>query len=180
MDVGLKQIFIDYQAYTYEGIYMKKIYSNLGVIVVSIATLAGCSVLAKLQIQKKQLADGSPVSVAINLYPTPSWNCTPAGVMQSYNWVQLQTEGAYSFKGDVGVLTDKALAYANQAHLKINYINLHIPNQQTLTTGAGPITSSTVVNQNAQATASYYLCQRINPEGKVGGVTNQDLSITAG
>ncbi len=161
-------------------IFMKKICRNLGVLVAAAAALTGCAVLAKLQVQKKQLADGSLVSVVINLPPTPDWNCTSAGVMQSYNWVQLQTEGAYTIKGDIGLLTDKALAYANQAHLKINYINLRIPNQQTFTTGAGPVTSSTVINQNAQATASYYLCQRINPEGKVGGVTSQDLSVTAG
>jgi hypothetical protein len=158
---------------------MKNIYSKLGLSIATAAILAGCSALAKMQIHHHQLADGSTVGVVINLPPTPNWGCTSAGAVQSYNWMEIQREGALSIKGGIGLLTDKALAYANQEHLKINYINLHLPNQQTVTTGTGRFTSSNVVNQSAQATASYYLCQRINPEGKVGGVTSQDLAVTA-
>lgn len=156
---------------------MKKQVISVLIIGASAVTLSACSTMAQLQLQKKQLSDGSVATIAHNLPPTADWGCKQIGTPQAYNWAMLKTQGQFNIKkGPYGMLADKAVGYANQQGLKPNYINLQIPNETTFT--AGYKRSSTSYNfSSAMAVASYYQCQRINPQNKIGWQKKTDTAI---
>jgi hypothetical protein len=134
--------------------------------------------LADAGVQKKQLADGQLVSVAINVAPTANWGCKKIGVSPAYNWAEIQTQGAFRLSGDVGLLTDKALEYANQQNLRANYINLQIPDGKTLTMAYGKFSSASNLAPQNQAFAFYYQCARINPEHKFSVQKSTDVGFS--
>lgn len=141
------------------------------IIAAALLTLNACSTtkdkIADAAMQKKQLADGSAVSIGTNLLPTAPWGCQEVGTRQSYSWSMLQAQGSFSFTGPQGMLTNKALNYANQNNLKTNYINLMIPSQF--------LVKGMTVNPAAKATATYYQCKLINPEKNFG--TSKEFSF---
>lgn len=147
-----------------------------GTILLSACSTVGNSItshLANAEMQKKQLANGNTVYIDYNLTPTQDWNCQQVGSPQSYNWALLKTEGQLHLTGPMGLLRDKALDYANQQNLNPNYINLYIPSTWGFETGNARKTNTTNLSPNAQAVATYYQCQLINPEHKLGVIKGQ-------
>jgi len=162
---------------------MKKIIANL-FLSGSFILLTGCatmntvqSKIADMQMQKKQLANGNTVYIDYNVPPTSEWNCKSIDTPQSYNWATLQMQGQFQLRGSHGLLMDKALAYANQQNLNINYINLQIPAENTFTTGSGNVTNSINLNPSAPAIAYYYRCQKINPRHQLGIQRRNEAAI---
>ncbi len=137
--------------------------------------------LADMEMQKRQLADGSPVYIDFNSTPTANWGCKEYGTLQSYNWQELQVQAQFHFTSNAhSMLMDNALAYANQQNLKLNYLNLQIPTEKTFSTSSGNSTTSLVLNSDAQAVASFYRCKLINPEHNIGWEKKEDISVSVG
>lgn len=113
--------------------------------------LSGCVTLAsKPKMQQETLADGSAVTVS-TIQPTFAWGCQQIST-KSYNWSRLQATGL----GDgEWLLKTKAIAYANQANIKANYIYLQMPATLSKVHPGAMIVPA--------ATAIYYQCQQINP-----------------
>ncbi len=141
----------------------------------AISLLSACNTLANLQTQKTQLQNGNTVYTDINVTPTDNWGCKEVGAPQSYTWSKLQDEGQFKLTGASGLLKDNALAYANQQNLNINYINLTIPKQKTLSIGSS---DSFILNDNAQAIATFYQCQQINPDHKLSAVKTSNIGFS--
>ncbi len=133
--------------------------------------------LADMQYQKKKLSDGSEVLLGINLAPTSAWKCKEIGTPQYYSWSTLQFQGQFNFRGPVGMLADKAVAAANQDNIKPNYINLYIPEEKLFTTGSSKATVSQNYNRDDNAVATYYQCQLINPERKIGSIKTKEVGV---
>jgi hypothetical protein len=145
-------------------------------------TSTGCAgwldKLADNQVEKRQLNNGKAVFINYNLTPSAEWGCTKVGEPQSYNWGWLQTKGQFHLSGARGLLLDNALDYANEHNLDANYINLQIPDEVTFTTGSSKVTDSTDLHPADKAIASYYQCQKINPQHKLGVIKKTDIGIT--
>lgn len=154
---------------------------------VAMLALTGCSTMKNLrnkvadfQIQKKQLADGSTVYMDMNVTPTADWNCKTVGTQQSYNWAMIKTEAQFKFTSGYGLLMDNALAYANQQQLKVNYINLIIPEEKTFSVSKGSFTNYHNLNRGAQAHAVFYQCERINPNHQLAVRKSTNFGIGIG
>ncbi len=162
----------------------KSFYFRSFSMVVLMAALSGCSTmtdkLADLQLQKKQLANGKTVYVDTNVLPTANWGCTMVDAPQYYNWAQIRLQGQFQWGGPYGILTQKALDYANQQNLQINYINLGIPTENTFSTGSGRFTDHHNLNPNAMAVTAFYNCRQINPEHRLGAEQKNDMSVRFG
>jgi hypothetical protein len=143
--------------------------------------LAGCGTLhdqlADMSMQKKKLADGSPVSMGINIPPAANWRCNMVTSPKSFNWASLNSESAFTLGNATTLLMDKALAHANQQGLKINYINLQIPPENSFNTGSHRFQMRENLTPNANAFAGYYQCQRINPEHRIGMTKSTDYGV---
>jgi hypothetical protein len=137
--------------------------------------------LADMEMQKRQLANGSTVFVGLNLPPAADWGCHAVGYSQTYDWAMLRMQGQFTVSGARGLLMDKALTYANQHDmLKINYINIVVPNQNTFTTSNGGMSRSIDLNPGAQAVLEYYQCKVINPHHQIGWEKGTDVSVAVG
>lgn len=133
--------------------------------------------LADLQLQKKQLANGKPVYIDVNLEPASNWACTQVGVPQYYNWSEIRMQSQFQWGGWWGLLTDKALAFANQQNLNTNYINLVIPDENTFSTGTGRFSVHHHLNNYSQAEIHYYQCRAINPSHALGHQEKTDVDV---
>lgn len=113
-------------------------------------------VKSKTYIVEKKLADGSVVKLAM-LKPLPSWHCRELA-MQSYSWQQLRNEGRFrSVNRGYDVLWDKAINYANEKHLKTNFIFYKIPYVTQLFT-VGQVSENYPDNVNV----IYYQCEKVS------------------
>jgi len=159
---------------------------KLSVVLLAV-TLAGCSTMSELhdklvdmQLQKKQLANGKTVYVNTNVLPAANWGCAMTDAPQYYNWAEIRMAGQFQFAGPIGLLTQKALDYANQQSLKANYINLGIPTENTVSTGPGRLEAYADLHPNTQAVITYYTCHRINPEHRLGAIQKTDSWVKVG
>ena len=146
----------------------------------SLIVLTGCSAIADLQMKKERLADGSTVYVNSNIIPTPNWGCREVARPQSYDWGSIKRRGQFSLSGPQGLLRKKALAYANQQRLKVNYINLQVPEGKTFSVSRGRSTSYYNLNRSARAYAMFYQCQKINPDKKLSVHKSTNIGVGIG
>lgn len=126
-------------------------------------SLSGCTTLAKLQMQKENLANGNTVYIN-SVVPEPSWNCLQianASPQWNWGWLSLQaTLHPFTYNNiPYLVLKQKAIDFANQHNLSPNYIYLSIP--------SGISVGSLNLDSMESASASYYNCERINPDNKI-------------
>jgi hypothetical protein len=166
---------------------MKKTIFKLSCIASTAFLLSACGAgtymhdkMSELTMQKKLRADGSTLSMYINVAPTESWGCKDVGEPQSFNWLKLKTESQFHFKTGEAYLMDKAVNYADAQHLKANYANLTIPTENTFTTGNSKVTTSHYRHGAGQAVIEYYQCKLINPEKRVGSEIKNDVSLKIG
>lgn len=136
-------------------------YTRLSMLGLAAVFLAACSFthqptsgyFAKKSIKQEKLANGTPVQVGW-MKPTGAWQCTQVDT-HSWNWALMKTQGMVSLS-PYTVFNEKALEYASQKNLKINYISLRAPNEFDL--GALNVTAF------SKAVANYYQCKKINPQ----------------
>jgi len=144
---------------------------------ISIAGICACTTMknvhdkfADLQMQKRQLANGDTVWMNFNLKPTQAWACNQVAVSPRYNWAWLKMKAPYNLSSSpYSLLIDNSLDYANQQHLKTNYITLVIPNEMTL--------NNINLHPSAKAFAEYYQCAKINPEHNLGAVKKTAIGV---
>ena len=137
--------------------------------------------MASLQLQEKKLNSGHSVYINFNVSPTNNWQCRTLGTTQSYNWADLQTRGQFTHvQGGRGLLIEKALEYANNENLDINYIDLQLPDESTTSIATGGLSIGMDNNPNANATASFYKCIQINPDSTVGHTKQTNTTINIG
>lgn len=137
--------------------------------------------IANAEMQKKQLASGRTVYVDFNVMPSPDWKCKNVGTPQVYDWSLIKVQAQlHPLANAHTLLTQKALDYANQQNLKVNYINLQTPIEKQFSTTRGRLTTSRNLNSDATAVALYYQCQKINPEHKIGWERRYVTSVNVG
>lgn len=146
--------------------------------------LSGCTTLhdklADMSVFKKQLANGDTLNFGTNIVPTASWGCKAVGPVQSYNWAEIKNSAAFTFGNGQTVLMDKAVAYANQQNLKVNYVNLRIPEESTFSVESSVISNEWNLRPDAQAKIFYYQCERINPEHKMSYTKKKGVGMKIG
>jgi len=135
----------------------KQILTNLVILSAALA-LTGCSTmkdlkngLADLQLEKKTLNDGQTVYVDYNVEPTAEWGCRKVDRTLSYNWAKFQFDAQFKFSNGMSYLMKEALTYANDNALKINYINLSVPNESTFNQSYGRVSIQQNLDPDAEA-----------------------------
>lgn len=138
---------------------MKKFILPLSISCVAIA-LSACSSLGihrpmsltsptAKPITTQTLADGTSVQVGMKR-PIPSWKCREIDSI-SYDWKKIKSESTASISPS-DVLISKALKYADDNHLRMNYIFINTPDHG--------ITNATY----KKADTIYYQCQKVRPK----------------
>ena len=100
------------------------------------------------QVREVTLADGTVTRVGFRPVEN-DWQCSTLD-KQTSNAGMNKIRGTVSFGGPFQVMADDAVDYANDKHLKPNYIYLHVPTEVAV----GQLDSS--VFSNAEST--YYQC----------------------
>ena len=163
---------------------MSKSMVQLSLVALGAVLVASCSMkgleqkVASMEIQHKTLASGKPVVLDFNVSPTVAWGCRSVGQQQSYNWQLLRTQGSFELAGPTGLLTQKAMDYANTHRLHTNYINLTIPQEFTSTQTTGRLSIHSIENPGALAKVSFYHCKKINPNKQLGAIKHTDVSFS--
>lgn len=139
---------------------MKKIiYSSIASLCY-IAVLSGCGPSLTYsgghikKISEEKLTAGKVTKVGYTA-PQPEWRCDLLE-SQSYNWSNEQFKAQFSFmQNGYTMLQKKALEYAREKNLDVNYIYLDIPKQWGM--GSGPTSIS--FTPTAKAYINYLKCQ---------------------
>lgn len=143
---------------------------------------SGCTTiknkLADASMMKKQLANGSQVQIGTNVPPTANWGCKEVDMPLYMNWAKLKSQAAFSFDSGYNILMTKAIDYANLQNLRINYINLHIPEEKSFSAGSGSFSTVYDLRRGSQASASFYMCSVINPDRKIGYTTSTQMGYS--
>lgn len=105
--------------------------------------------LSAKPIGEQTLADGTAVKVGMKR-PTASWKCKEIDSI-SYDWRKIRSESTATIS-PYAVLTKKALSYANDNHLSMNYIFIDTPDHG--------ITNAPY----KKADTIYYQCQKVRPK----------------
>ena len=128
------------------------------------SSVSGCGTLHNAlgdpPLQQKQLANGNAVYVDFNVLPTADWRCAKVGAPFVKNWAMATTEAQFHFTNAPSIIMQKALDNANQQNLSANYINITTPTVASI----GRIN----VTPTADAVATYYQCEKIDPDHKLG------------
>lgn len=102
------------------------------------------------QIREVKLADGSVTRVGFTPIAA-EWNCTQ--LYKKSNMIAENTlKSAVSWGGPMRVLEQEAIKYANEAHLKTNYIFLYSPNETRI--------NGFNLSAFKEASATYYQCKQ--------------------
>jgi len=105
---------------------------------------------------KAKLNDGTSVEYG-NRFPPAAWQCERLA-QNAYKWSSMVSKGAYThIRGGYGELQSKALNYASEQQLKINYIFYSTPEVTTL-----PASDPNSQDQ-IYAHLYYYQCAKLNP-----------------
>ncbi len=124
--------------------------------------------------------NGNTVYINYNVTPTASWGCGSLVASESYNWAMLKTKGQFlSLRGPTGYLMNKAIDYANDNKLDINYIDLQIPSEVSLSLGDGKVSNSINLSPLDKAYANFYKCHKINPDHKISATRDLDIGISS-